>query len=131
MVPKGARPVTILHVEDNHLVAGAVKETLEEEGWKVEICPEGTSALNKLAGGAHYDLLIFDNDLPGATGLELIEYARLLPHLRRTPIIMFSASPCEAEARRAGANIFLKKPDDIRALVDTVKRLLEGKTIEH
>ena len=106
-----------------------MKDTLELEGWQVEICAAGTAALNKLAGGAHYDLLIFDNDLPGATGLELIEYAHRLPHYQYTPIIMLSASDCQTAALRAGATICLTKPEGIYVLVETVNRLLNTKTI--
>jgi DNA-binding response OmpR family regulator len=126
--PQETRPITILHVEDSQLIARAVKDTLEREGWQVELCVNGTSALNRLAGGAHYDLLIFDHGLPDATGIELIEYARRLPHHRQTPVIMLSASDYRTEALSAGANVFLKKPEGIDVLVETVKRLLEGKT---
>ena len=37
---------------------------------------------------------------------------------------MFSAGDVEAEAWRAGADAFLKKPDDIGRLTEMVKRLL-------
>jgi two-component system chemotaxis response regulator CheY len=127
-VRKTTRPVTILHAEDNYLVADAVRDTLKLEGWKVEVCKNGASAMNNLTGGTHYDLLIFDNDLPGATGLELIRYARRLPRYRQTPIIMLSAGDYRAEALHAGANVFLEKPEDINVLVETVQRLLGGKT---
>jgi CheY-like chemotaxis protein len=128
---KEPRTVTILHVEDNEIVADAVKDTLELEGWKVELCADGISALNKLAGGAHYDLLIFDYDLPGASGIELIRYARSLPHCRRTPIIMFSATDREADARRAGADVFLLKPNDVGLITTTIRRFLNVETTEH
>jgi CheY-like chemotaxis protein len=118
-------PLTILYVEDNRLVSGAVRHVLESEGWRVEACADGHSAMNRLAGGIAYDLLIFDNDLPGASGLELTRYARSLPHYRKTPIIMVSASDCSAEARGAGVNLFLSKPDDIHSLVESVRRLTE------
>jgi two-component system chemotaxis response regulator CheY len=79
--------------------------------------------MNRIAGGFAYDLLLFDNELPGASGLELTRYARSLPSYRTTPIIMLSASDCGADARRAGADLFLRKPDDIHALVEAVRRL--------
>ena len=82
------RPVTILHVEDHKVVAEAVKETLELEGLRVVTCADGAVAVNRMAGDATYDLLIFDNHLPNVDGLELVRYARELPHRRRTPIIM-------------------------------------------
>ena len=126
---KAARAVVILHVEDNRQLAVAVKETLEEEGWTVETCADGVEALHQLAGETHYDLLMFDNELPGASGIELIRRARGLSHRRQTPIIMFSASDCEANARRAGVDAFLRKPQDIGRLVETVARLLGEKSV--
>jgi two-component system chemotaxis response regulator CheY len=79
---------TILYVEDNKLVAEAVQDLLEGEGWKVESCSDGDAALNRLAGGIAYDLLLLDNDLPGVSGLELVRYARGLSPYRHTPITM-------------------------------------------
>jgi CheY-like chemotaxis protein len=83
--------------------------------------------LKKLAGKTRYDLLLFDNELPGMNGVELIRIARKLPHRRRTPIIMFSASNCEAEAWKAGVNAFLRKPKDLPALTSMIARLLSSK----
>jgi two-component system chemotaxis response regulator CheY len=116
-------PLTILYAEDNRFVAEAVRDLLEGEGWRVVLCPDGNSAMNRIAGGVRYDLLLFDNDLPGVSGLELARYARSLPAYRGTPIIMLSADESEREARGAGADLFLRKPDDIDALVGAVRRL--------
>jgi CheY-like chemotaxis protein len=116
--------LTILFVEDNKLVADAVRDLLEGEGWRVEWYANGNTAMNRLAGGVAYDLLLFDHDLPGASGLELTRYARSLPVYRRTPIIMVSASDCRIAAGSAGVDLFLRKPDDMHALVDAVRRLI-------
>ena len=77
-----------------------------------------------LGGKEHYDLLLFDNELPHINGIELIRRARQLPHRRRTPVVMLSASDVEAEAWRAGVDAFLRKPDDIGRLTEMVTRLL-------
>jgi CheY-like chemotaxis protein len=124
---KGARAVLILLVEDNQTVAVAVRDTLEDKGWAVRHCADGAEARREIASEAHYDLLLLDNELPGASGIELTRRARSLPRRRQTPIIMYSASDCEAEARRAGADAFLRKPRDIARLVETVARLLAEK----
>ncbi|HVG30464.1 MAG TPA: response regulator [Pyrinomonadaceae bacterium] len=116
---------TILYAEDDPMLRPAVKEILEDAGWSVDACPDGNAAMNRLAGGVRYDLLLFDNDLPGATGLELTRYARSLPIYRGTPIIMLSAIDCRSDARGAGADLFLRKPDDIHELVEAVRRLTE------
>lgn len=121
------RPVTILHVEDNKMVADAVKETLELEGWSVDTLTDGMAALEVLQSETHYDVLIFDNDLPGIGGLELISEARQLVTRQHTPIIVLSASSLETEAQHAGANAFLRKPEDIMAVTETIARLLARK----
>jgi len=122
---KFAKALSILHVEDNEFVARNVKETLALEGWQVETCADGALALDRLTSQTHYDLIILDNELPNVKGLELARYARRLPERRETPIIMLSASDDEFEVRRAGANAFLRKPEEIGSLVETIKQLLQ------
>jgi CheY-like chemotaxis protein len=116
--------LTILFIEDNKVVSDAVSETLGYEGWRVQTCADGLAGLSLIESGAHFDLLLLDNELPGTNGLELARRARLLPHRARTPIIVFSASEVGREAREAGADLFLKKPDDVRTLPDSIRRLL-------
>jgi two-component system, OmpR family, phosphate regulon response regulator PhoB len=73
---------------------------------------------------ATYDLLLLDCELPGASGLELARRARSLAHRRRTPVIIMSGSQAEGAALRAGADVFLKKPEDTSAIVEIISRLL-------
>jgi CheY-like chemotaxis protein len=121
---KSARPLTILHVEDNETVADAVRDTLEAEGWRVVNCNDGAGALEILTGDEPYDLLLFDYDLPRVNGVELARRVGQLPHRKGTPIIMLSASDVEAEALGAGVGVFIKKPDDVGLLAGTVTRLI-------
>ena len=115
----------ILLVEDNKFVSDAVKETLEGEGWRVESCADGYVALLLIKSERRYDLIILDNDLPNVSGLELARRARELPHRKQTPIIMLSASEGVRDALLAGVNTFLRKPQDIGKVVETIKRLLD------
>lgn len=115
--------LTILYAEDYKLLLHYVKEMLEEQGWRVETCADGLSALERIEAGSNYDLLILDNSLPGMSGLELVRRARSLAHRSRTPIIMLSASDARLQASRAGVNAFLKKPEEIDALIKTIREL--------
>jgi len=117
--------LTILYAEDHKVVAEAVRDTLEAEGWRVVLCYDGAVALKRMASEASYGLLIFDNHLPNINGLELVRYARRLPHRQRTPIIVLSASEASAEAREAGADVFLRKPQDVGLLIETVNKLVK------
>jgi DNA-binding response OmpR family regulator len=100
-------------VEDDRLVADSVNVTLHDEGWSVETCSNGAAALAKLESGERFDIVIFDNKLPDTTGIELTKRTRALAHRKQTPIIMLSSDKIELEARRAGANSFLRKPEDV------------------
>ena len=57
-------------------------------------------------------------------GLELAGRARALVHRARTPIVILSATPIGLAARKAGADVFLQKPQDVSSLVETIDRLL-------
>ena len=115
---------TILHAEDDELLRLTVRDALESEGWRIESCGDGLAALALIESAHRYDLLLFDNDLPGANGIELLRHARMLPYRQHTPVVIISATDCARAARRAGADAFLKKPDDISQLVPTIVRLL-------
>jgi CheY-like chemotaxis protein/tetratricopeptide (TPR) repeat protein len=124
------RSKRILHVEDDETVAGRVKEMLEEQGWEVVTCVNGNAALEKIFGEDDYDLLLVDYHLPGVNGLELIDRARELDHRCDVPMVVLAGSPVEAAVREAGADAFLRKPQDMSSLVETINRLLEEREQE-
>ena len=78
IVLEDAQTVSILHVEDDEMVASVAREILEAQGWRVETCIDGNAALEKISGKVEYDLLLVDCDLPGVNGLQLITHAREL-----------------------------------------------------
>ena len=121
---RGARRFSILYAEEAPLVADAVRETLEADGWRVEVCARGDEALRRLQGETRFDLLILDFRLPGLDGLELARRARELPRAVRTPIIMFTDSEVEGDARRAGVDAYLRKPRGVYSLARTAAGLL-------
>ena len=118
--------INILYVEDFPPVKLIVKETLELEGWRVEACDDGLTALRQIESSAPYDLILLDDDLPGLSGVELAAHARSLGHRSHTPIIMLSATERRCDASAAGVNIFLKKPEGMSSLVETIKLLLSA-----
>jgi CheY-like chemotaxis protein/tetratricopeptide (TPR) repeat protein len=118
------RAAIVLHVEDDTTVADAVRGMLEAEGCRVETCLDGDEALSRLQRTAPYDLLVLDLELPGVGGLELAHAVRGLAHRRALPIIVFSATDRAREALDAGADLFLRKPQDASTLSTAVKRLL-------
>ena len=120
--------ITVLYVEDHDLVLFTVKQLLELEGWRVEICRDGHQALKQIAGAEPFDLIILDAELPAVSGFDLIRRARTLAHRRATPIIVFSADDCGEEATAVGADACLKKPGGIKDLLETCNRVLKLET---
>jgi CheY-like chemotaxis protein len=121
---KTTLPITVLHVEDDPTIAGLIQEISEHEGWELEYCADGTIALKELASDTDYDVLLVDFELPGVNGLELVRQARSMVHRQDLRIIMLSGRMNETEAREAGADTFLRKPQDIGAIVETINRLV-------
>ena len=120
---RNTQALTVLHVEDDETILGNVKELLESEGWAVESCSDGNIALENIRGNRHYDLLLLDYDLPGLNGVELVRRTRKMSHRSEIPIIVLSATPVDADARDAGADVFLQKPIHISSLVQTIDRV--------
>jgi CheY-like chemotaxis protein len=121
----GSDQISILHAEDNQPLANMINEMLSGEGWQIDLCEDGDSALRKLTSDERIDLLLVDNELPGLSGLDLVKRTRKMTHRRRTPIVMLSGKDCETEAWRAGVDAFLKKPEQIGDLPSTISRLLK------
>ncbi len=68
-------PVRVLLVEDNEILRSTTAEYLREIGYEVEGCANGSEALAR-ADEARFDVLMTDIDLPGMSGLELVNTLR-------------------------------------------------------
>jgi CheY-like chemotaxis protein len=123
-----ARPA-VLHVVGDQAVAETVKERLEADGWRVETCHDEKTALRKLAGDTPFDVLLFDGDLSGMSGPELVRAAKAIPRRRSTPVVVLSARDCEAAAWRAGADAFLRKPEGLLRVSRMMARLRGGQDV--
>jgi len=68
----GAR---LLAVEDDPVFARHLVDHLESIGYSVSLCADGETGLAR-AQGEHFDLILMDIMLPGATGLEILQQLR-------------------------------------------------------
>ena len=124
------RPAIILYVEQKRVLLQTVRDVLEFAGWYVKPCPDDGYAVAYVEGAEHFDLLLIDHDFRGLSGLKLTERARRQPHRRGTPIVLISLEDVAEEAARAGADAFLRKPNNLIELVDTIRRLLDARAHE-
>src|SRR3954469_13464859 len=104
-----------------------VRDVLEFAGWYVKPCSGEGYAVAYVESEEHFDVLLIDHDFRGFSGLALTERVRRQPHRQKTPVVLISLEDITDEAKRAGADAFLRKPNNLIELVDTIRRLLAAR----
>jgi len=116
----------IMVVEDNDLNRKLFCDVLSSNGYEVEPVADGKLVL-QTAREAKPDLIIMDIQLPGISGLDLIEAAKKEPALASIPVLAvtaFAAKGDEERIRDAGAADYLSKPVSIMPFMNAVNGLL-------
>ncbi len=119
------RAKTLL-VEDQTEVRSQIADALNEIGFTVMQVGDGTAGLEILRSGEPFDLLITDVGLPGLSGLELAEAARVSrPDL---PILLITGYVGKSlgTLRPVGDMEVLRKPFTLDELAARVQTLLKG-----
>ena len=113
----------ILVVDDEKLLVKGIKFNLENEGYTVDACYDGESAVN-MARTGEYDLIILDLMMPKKDGLEACQEIR---GFSTVPIIMLTARSEDADLLmgfESGVDDYVTKPFNILALKARVRALL-------
>ena len=113
----------VLIVEDEPLLAEAVRDGLRLEAIAADIASDGNTAL-ELLGLNSYDLAILDRDIPGPSGDEIAQ--RIVGAESGLPILMLTAADRiddKASGFELGADDYLTKPFEFRELVLRIRAL--------
>lgn len=116
----------ILVVEDEHRIAQAVKEGLEQESYAVDIARDGEEGYNSAhANPDEYDLILLDVMLPQMNGFEVSR--KLREEGNHTPILMLTAKDQNRDIVQgldSGADDYLAKPFSFEILLARIRALL-------
>src|SRR6187397_2326456 len=116
--------MSLLLVEDDRKLVGALERGLQLEGYAVDVAYTGEEALAQ-AAGAEYDAVVLDLMLPGVDGFVVCEVLRR--EQPRLPVLILTARAEVSDRIRgldAGADDYLVKPFDFGELLARLRVLI-------
>jgi CheY-like chemotaxis protein len=107
----------------------------------IVLATTGDEALAYLTGTGKYSdqtkhplpaLILLDLKLPGLTGIQLLQWRRTQPHIKRIPVVVLTIDRSPSTINSAydlGANSYLVKPgnpEEVTQMVQTIQRYWIG-----
>ncbi|MFC7488697.1 response regulator transcription factor [Knoellia sp. CPCC 206453] len=113
----------VLIVEDEPLMAEAIRDGLRLEAIAADIAPDGHAALELLSINT-YEIAVLDRDIPGPSGDEVASH--IVASGSGIPILMLTAADRlddKASGFELGADDYLTKPFELQELVLRLRAL--------
>ncbi|MCQ4291614.1 response regulator transcription factor [Pseudomonas stutzeri] len=113
----------LLAVEDDPIFARHLVDHLQSIGYSVSHCTDGEEGLSRVQT-EHFDLILMDIMLPGASGLDVLQQLR---RRRGVPVILMSALGNEQDRITGfsqGADDYLPKPFSLLELSVRIEAVL-------
>jgi two-component system chemotaxis response regulator CheY len=116
-----------LVVDDFATMRRLMKSNLHDLGYtEINEADDGRSALTILKQG-NTDFLVTDWNMPGMSGLELLQAMRADPQLKKVPVLLVTAEAKRdqiIEAARAGVDGYVVKPFTSETLKAKIEKIL-------
>lgn len=119
----------ILLVDDDKELCELLQELLQLEGFEIDICHDGVSALDQVAE-QRYDIIVLDVMMPRLNGFDTL---RELRSRVTTPVLMMTARGDEVDrivGFEVGADDYLPKPCNPRELIARLNAILRRVKME-
>lgn len=123
------RKARVLVVDDDLAICRMVETALEREGFAITTAHRG----DEVFGGLplqRFDVMVLDQQLPGQTGLEVLDRMRAAG--RSPEVIMVTGFPSvqtAVEAMKGGAFDYISKPFSLRDLVRAVHKAADRRRL--
>ena len=121
------RKKTILVADDHEDTRVILRHYFEAMGYTVLEARDGEETLASMKG-SHPDAVVLDIQMPRLDGIQVLRAVRGNGTLRDIRILALSAHALSDEVRQirdAGADAYLAKPADPKAVLDAVRSLLD------
>ncbi len=129
MAMYGGHTVSILVVEDDQAVAELLRALLNRvSGWGATVVHDAAAAREVFAH-VRVEAMVLDVNLPGISGLELLDLLEHHPNWHDPAVILTSANTNQPEisaalGRHPNAR-FIPKPFDVDEVVEAIEELLD------
>ncbi len=113
---------TVLVVDDKEMMRDSVSSSLMRAGFEVTTAARADAAIEQIAK-KRPDVVITDLNMPGMTGIELLEQIGSIDH--ELPVVLmtaFGTIETAVKAMRLGAFDYITKPFEGDELIITIKR---------
>ncbi len=121
--PLSARAKTVLILEDDQEFAATLKETLEDQDYRVTVVPNGAVGVQRILA-ADFDAILCDMLMPNFPGdMFYLAVQRSRPHLSERVIFMtgYQEDLKVASFLKGVKNRVLSKPFEMRVLFDALE----------
>ena len=115
-------------VDDDEEMGRAVGLLLKVLEYEVATFYNVRSAVKTLLIGRHPDLIVLNLDMPEVSGLDMVEFLRRKPELRKIPIVMLAAEVADSivdQALALGADSYIVKPVTLEELKQAIDQAFE------
>lgn len=116
---------TVVLIEDNPEDIDAVRSSLPEEKYILQVFEDGADAWSFLKNNAKtVDVVLLAKTLPNISGMEILISMQSHPVLKGVPVIMQTVDVREGKYKNAitnGASFYINKPLDPKKIIGLVK----------
>ncbi|AHG18837.2 hypothetical protein Z042_03855 [Chania multitudinisentens RB-25] len=126
-LPKALVDTAVLVVDDNETNLRLLFDMLRNMGFKPHTVNSGRAALELLATGQRFPLILLDSQMPEMDGMALALEIMSTPSLRQCKLIMLSSMGNRIDTavlKKVGVSSFLTKPIDAAELQEAIIRTL-------
>ena len=113
---------SILVIEDDPLIRGAMRMVLQWEDYRVTCVTNGQEALDFLRASAPPDIILLDMRMPVLDGWEFLEQQKQDPLLADIPVIVVTGS----EELVYGSAAQIQKPFHPHQLLEAIRQQMTG-----
>ena len=119
------KPFALL-IEDDRDVSTLFRHVLDMAGYQSENVYDGIEAMERLSN-LQPDIVLLDLQLPGMSGVEILQKMRADERMKTIPVIVITAYANYAKNLPIEPDLFLLKPVDIHDLSSLIQRLSDKK----